>query len=398
MNSLKTSPIGTTIVVRGHDHRFGQDYEVEAYMPEPLPREVQLSDATWNLIGDAMAELGRLDAAADHVPNPGLLVRVATRLEAVGTSALEGTYAEITEVFAAEALPEEDDFEDEVPQRVKEVINYIRAADMAYDWISTAPLTRSIMSTLQAQLVRGTESDGPEAGDVRKSQVFIGPKDRPITEARFVPPPPGDQLEALYDGWFDWVREDRNPPDIQVLVHTALAHYQFETIHPYNDGNGRVGRLAAVLQIMRSGALNHPVLSISPWLRENENDYKDHLLNLSATGEWEPWITFFVEALIVESRRAQNRIRELLDLRDSLSEEVRQLLPRGRLAVDVVDDLIEFPIVSVGAVGHRYDKSNQAARNAVNRLIELGLLEPFNDAKYDRLYWNPRVFQIIQRS
>lgn len=95
---------------------------------------------------------------------------------------------------------------------------------------------------------------------------------------------------------------------------------------------------------------------------------------------------------------AQKRIRELLDLRGSLSEEARQLLPRGRLAVDVVDDLIEFPIVSVGAVGHRHDKSNQAARNAVNRLIEVGLLEPFNNAKYDRLYWNPRVFQVIQRS
>lgn len=228
----------------GHDHRFGQDYEVEAYLPDPLPREVQLSDATWNQIGDAMAELGRLDAATEHVPNPSLLVRVATRLEAVGTSALEGTYADITEVFAAEALPKKDEFENEVPPRVKEVINYIRAADLAYEWISTTPLTRAMMSTLQARLVKGTESDGPEAGDIRKSQVFIGPKDRPITEARFVPPPPGDQLEGLYESWFDWVREDRDSPDLQVLVHTALAHYQFETIHPYNDGNGRIGRLA----------------------------------------------------------------------------------------------------------------------------------------------------------
>jgi Fic family protein len=131
---------------------------------------------------------------------------------------------------------------------------------------------------------------------------------------------------------------------------------------------------------MRSGALSHPVLSISPWLRQNENEYKDHLLKVSTTGDWEPWITFFVEALTVESQRAQHRIGELLHLRESLSEEVRQLLPRGRLAVDVVDDLIEFPVISVGAVEHRYDKSNQAARNAVNRLIEVGLLEPFKSS------------------
>jgi len=395
VTSLKDSPIGQTIVITGHDHRFAEDYEVEAYLPDPLPRNVDLRTETWRLIGDAMAELGRLDSAAIHLPNPRLVARVATRLEAVGTSALEGTYAELSEIFAAEILPDSETNGHNVPQRVREVVNYIKASDFAFEWVADSPITRNLMSAVQEQLVEGTESDGPEAGNVRTSQVFVGPKNRPITEARYVPPPPGDQLEAMYESWFDWVRDDRNPPNMSVLVAAALAHYQFETIHPYNDGNGRVGRLGVALQLIRAAALSAPVLSISPWLKDHEDDYKDHLLAVSETGKWDNWVSFFAEAIIAESRSSQERIKRLLDLRDELGLKVRKAIPRGRLSIDVVDDLIEFPIISVASVASRYAKTNQAARNALNRLIEIDLLQLFDDRAYDRLYWSPKVFDVI---
>jgi len=394
---LKESPIGFTVVITGHDHRFGVDYQVDAYIPDPLPDDVELSPSAWNHIGDAMAELGRLDAASSRVPNPTLVTRVATRLEAVGTSALEGTYANLTEVFAAETSRGAEDVE-ELPNRVREVLNYVWTAELAYASIIDSPLTKGLLSTLQRMLVRATDSDGPEAGDVRTSQAFIGPKDRPITEARFVPSPPGDQLEAAYEQWFDWVRDDMNPNDLQVLVRVAMAHYQFETIHPYNDGNGRLGRLAAVLQLMRDGVLSLPVLSISPWLEERKDDYRDHLLKLSVTGEWEPWIEFFVEAMRVESERSRRRIDRLLTLQEELREGVRERLPRGRLAVDVIDGIIEFPVVTVADVERRYGTSNQAARNAVNRLVDEGFLEPLDEAVYGRRFWSPRVLQVIGQS
>jgi len=397
MQSLKESPIGFTVVITGHDHRFGVDYQVDAYIPDPLPDDVELSPSAWNHIGDAMAELGRLDAASSRVPNPTLVTRVATRLEAVGTSALEGTYANLTEVFAAETSRGAEDVE-ELPNRVREVLNYVWTAELAYASIIDSPLTKGLLSTLQRMLVRATDSDGPEAGDVRTSQAFIGPKDRPITEARFVPSPPGDQLEAAYEQWFDWVRDDMNPNDLQVLVRVAMAHYQFETIHPYNDGNGRLGRLAAVLQLMRDGVLSLPVLSISPWLEERKDDYRDHLLKLSVTGEWEPWIEFFVEAMRVESERSRRRIDRLLTLQEELREGVRERLPRGRLAVDVIDGIIEFPVVTVADVERRYGTSNQAARNAVNRLVDEGFLEPLDEAVYGRRFWSPRVLQVIGQS
>ena len=193
MRSLGGSPIGSVVPIVGHDARFGEDYEVEAFIPDDLPVELDLPGSTWMAVSDAAAELGRLDAAASLIPRPQLVVRVATRREAIGTSALEGTYAELTELFAAETIPESADGPAITPT-VREVMNYTRAADSAFAWVADRPITLSMICGLQAEIVRGTPSDGPEAGSIRENQVFIGAKHRRVSEARFVPPPPGDRL------------------------------------------------------------------------------------------------------------------------------------------------------------------------------------------------------------
>ncbi|MCZ7534314.1 MAG: hypothetical protein M5U23_13130 [Acidimicrobiia bacterium] len=150
-----------------------------------------------------------------------------------------------------------------------------------------------------------------------------------------------------------------------------------------------------MLQLIREGVLSSPVLSLSPWLKSHEDEYKDRLLAVSETGDWVPWVEFFITAVTSESRAAQNRIRRLLELQSEVSETVRELVPRGRLAVDIADDLIGFPIVSVSSAQQRYRRSNQAARNAINRLVDVGILEAYDHAAYDKRYWNPRVFQVI---
>jgi Fic family protein len=176
-----------------------------------------------------------------------------------------------------------------------------------------------------------------------------------------------------------------------------MAHYQFETLHPFTDGNGRVGRLVAVLQILREGSLRAPVLAVSPWLEARADEYRDHLLQVSVTGEWAPWVEFFANAVRDESRGGHDRIMRLLALRDEISDVVRTALPRARLALEIADDLIAYPILTVADAQRRHGRSNQANRNAIGALAELGILEPYGPNRYDRLYWNRRVFQVIER-
>lgn len=394
MSSLRDSPIGSVVAIAGYDARFGESYEAEAFVPADLPDRVDLPGSVWMVVSEANAELGRLDAAASLIPNPQLVTRIATRREAIGTSALEGTYAELTELFAAEVLPFEEQ-ETEVAPNVREVMNYARAADAAYGWIGERPITLGMLASLQAEIVRGTESDGPEAGSIRESQVFIGAKHRRVSEARFIPPPPGDQLRAMCERWVDWLSATEPVEQIQLVARVAMAHYQFETLHPFTDGNGRVGRLVAILQVMRKGALRSPVLSVSPWLKDHADEYRDHLLAVSTTGDWAPWIEFFAQAVCAEAKSGHERIMRLLALRKELGETVRSAFPRARLGVEIADDLIAYPILSVSDAQRRYGRSNQANRDAVGSLVELGILEPYGDARYDRLYWNRRVFQII---
>jgi len=394
MTSLRDSPVGSVVPIAGFDARFGEEYRAEAFVPADLPDRIDLPGSVWMVVSEANAELGRLDAAASLIPNPQLVTRIATRREAVGTSALEGTYAELTELFAAEVLPFEEQ-ETEVAPNVREVMNYARAADAAYGWIGERPITLGMLALLQAEIVRGTDSDGPEAGSIRQSQVFIGAKHRRVAEARFIPPPPGDQLRAMCERWVDWLSAAEPVELIQLIARVAMAHYQFETLHPFTDGNGRVGRLVAVLQLMQEGALRFPVLSVSPWLKDHADEYRDHLLAVTTTGDWAPWIEFFAQAVRAEARSGHERIMRLLALRGQLGDVVRSALPRARLAVEIADDLIAYPILSVSDAQRRYGRSNQANRNAIGSLIELGVLEPYSDAPYDRLYWNRRVFQII---
>jgi Fic family protein len=392
---LRASPLGQVVPIRGHDGRFGEDYEEEAFVPNDLPDRIELSGPVWMAVSDAMTELGRLDAAASLIPNPALITRISTRREAIGTSALEGTYADLTELFAAEVLPP-NERNTEVAPNVREVMNYARAADSAYAWIAERPITLSLLTALQAEIVRGTDSDGRDAGSIRETQVFIGAKNRRVSEARFVPPPPGDQLRAMCERWINWLTAGAPVVEIQLIARIAMAHYQFETLHPFTDGNGRLGRLVAVLQILREGALRSPVLSLSPWLEQHADGYRDHLLQVSVSGDWGPWVEFFANAIREEARSGHDRIMRMLALRQEIADAVRTALPRARLAIEIAEDLIAYPMLSVADAQRRYGRSNQANRNAVAALVELGLLEPYSEARYERVYWNRRVFQVIE--
>lgn len=366
LDALRYSPIGRLVPISGTDSRTGEHYDYFAYLADALPESVDLAPATWTVVAQAEAALARLDEAARQIPEPALLRRPALRREAQSTSALEGTFAPIEEVLESEV---ED--RAKLSLEVREILNYVVAAEEAFAWIAERPLTAGLMANLQRILVQGTPGEYSDAGQVRDRQVFIGPRDRPIEEARFVPAPFGNQLQSGLEHWVGWV----NTPDreLPAVVQAGLAHYQFETLHPFSDGNGRIGRLSIVLQLMRLGILKHPILVVSPWFEARRTEYQDSLLRLSQTGDWDGWVRFFATGVRAAASTTHERIDQLLSWQENALHQVREAGISG-VAERVAGELIGTPILQASQVASRHTVSHQGAMNALRRLSELGLL------------------------
>lgn len=365
--ALSASPIGTVVPISGTDPLNGRAFEHFAYTPAPLPSEASLRSATWNTVVAAEAALGRLDQAAQQFPQPALLRRPALRREAQSTSALEGTYAPFETVLASE--PED---RPGLPVEVREVLNYVVAAEEGFAWVADRPITVGLIERLQGVLVANTPGERYDAGTVRSRQVFIGSRGLPIEESRFVPPPPGAQLRASIGDWIEWIKSP--PKDLSPVVRAAMAHYQFETLHPFYDGNGRIGRLLIALSLMSDGILREPILVVSPWFEARRSAYQDGLLNLSMTGAWDDWISFFATGVAEAADTTRHRVERLLDWREQSLERVRAAGVSG-VAERVAGELIGSPITRAPVIARKHDITQQGAMLALRRLVELGVLQ-----------------------
>ncbi|WP_326551151.1 Fic family protein [Micromonospora sp. NBC_01813] len=386
VEAFASSPVGQLVPIGGHDVRYGESYQHVAFLPDPLPTRLDLAQQTVLAVTAATAAVARLDQAAVGLPNPMLLARPAIRREAVSTSAIEGTYTTLDEVLEADLVEAR-----EVSPAVAEVVNYVRAAELAYEWIKERPITVGMLRHLQKILVAGTPGDTSNAGDIRAIQVFIGLSSGRVADARFVPPPPGDQLRAGIEAWQDWIN---TTGDFPLIVKMALGHYQFETLHPFNDGNGRLGRLICVLQLAARGELRVPVLNLSPWLETRRREYQDHLLQLSMTGDFDPWIQFFAEAVRAQAIDAADRIESLLSWRESAIGRLRQASVRG-VAVRIVEDLIGYPMITPTSAARMYGLSYPAVNAAIRRLAELDILHELTGRRYARVFVAREVLRII---
>src|ERR1044071_5742165 len=232
---LGRSPIGSLVPITAPDPATHELTAGHAFLPKALPTSLTLSTTTWTRVNAATAALARLDGAARLVPNPSLLRRPTLRREAQSTSALEGTYAPFADVLAADR----DDAES-LTAEIHEILNFESTAELAFSWPEDRRLTVGMLGELQGMLVRGTAGELSDAGGFRDRIVVIGARGRPLRDARFIPPPPGDQLRAAVEALLDWIVA---PPKLPTVVQAAMTHYQFETLHPFSDGNGRIGRL-----------------------------------------------------------------------------------------------------------------------------------------------------------
>jgi Fic family protein len=345
----------------------GEMVQVDTFLPAALPREITLSTTTWTAVNSATAALARLDGAARLVPSPDLLRRPTLRREAQSTSALEGTYAPFTDVLAADR----DDPEN-MTAELREVLNFEEVAEEAFSWPEDRPLTVGMLSGLQDKLVRGTAGELSDAGGLRDRIVVVGQRGSGFAEARYVPPPPGDQLRAGLEDLLGWLA---SPPDLPTVVEAAMVHYQFESLHPFSDGNGRIGRLLVIVQLLRGVVIREPLLVVSPWFEQRRDRYQDALLELSCDGGWDAWITFFAEGVAASATESQTKVERLIALREALRFTVQSAGKRGA-AERLAADLVGSPFVTGPWVAQRYELSGQGATNAIRTLVDLGVLRP----------------------
>jgi Fic family protein len=362
--------------------------EGQAFLPARLPTELTLSTETWNTVNMATAALARLDGAARLIPRPALLRRPTLRREAQSTSALEGTYAPFADVLAADSEDQRH-----MTAEMREVLNFEKMAELAFSWPEERALTLSMLGELQSTLVQGTAGELADAGGLRDRIVVIGSPGRPLEEARFVPPPPGDQLRAEVEALLGWIA---GPPPLPAVVQAAMAHYQFESLHPYSDGNGRLGRLLIIVQLLRGAVIREPLLVVSPWFEQRRDEYQDELLALSCDGQWDCWIAFFAEGVAASAAASQAKVEDLVALQQHLREEVQRAGKRGaaeRLAADLVGD----PYLRGRGIADRYDLSRQGALSAIRTLVDLGILEDTGAVDFHnaRIYVAPEVVRIV---
>ena len=386
LDALSKSPIGQLVPIHGTDARHGP-FAYFAFLPAPLPLDVELESATWTAISDASVALGRLDQVCKQLPSPKLLIRPALWREALDTSALEGTHGLLRDLLEAQ-LPNSQFLS---PQTT-EIRAYFDMASYAFDVIGDRPISSQLLSELQTRLFEHSVNPPRDLGRVRREQVWVGPQDRPIADARFVPPPPGDQLRAGLDAWESWVSAKH--AHFPALLRAALAHYQFETLHPFCDGNGRLGRLIVLLQLLTDGALVQPALTVSAWFLKRRDAYQNHLLATSCTGDWNPWVSFFCEAVADQCAALCDGAERLL----SWQERTRKLIHERRWTGSIyqlLDDLTSFPVISITDAAAHCGVSNMNATRMIGHLVEIGVLTELTGGNYARLFGAVEVMNIV---
>lgn len=387
---------GRLIKIAGSDPAVG-GWEHRAFLPDPLPDDMpEFSPATILVLGEAHSALAALDNTARHLPNPELLREPTLRREAQSTTALEGTYAPLSEVITADGDPERS-------AEMHEVMNYVRMANFGYGVLAQGRrLSTSLLNELQGMLMAGTPLQR-ESGRLRQGQVVIGRRPEvavhevAVRAARFVPVPPGDQLVAGLDELMAWKLRDHSGR-IDPLVKAGMGHYQFETLHPYRDGNGRLGRYLITADFMDLGVLSEPTLTVSPWFESRRQEYYDHLLSVSTAGEWDGYLRFFMSGLAEAARSTHQQMLELTSLQQQLKEQIRASRIRSEAAHAMVDLAVGKLVFSVPTAAKELELTSNGGRRIIEQLTELGVLQELEpSSNYRRYYFAPRVVEILVR-
>jgi Fic family protein len=359
-----------------------------SFLPNPFPPVLQWTDGLIQVLSDADRALGELKGLSNQLPNPNILVRPFVRREAVLSSRIEGTRASLADLFAYDAQQLQL-FEDVAD--VREVHNYVTALEYGLHRLETLPLSLRLLREIHFHLRQGVRGEQMAPGDFRRTPNWIGPVGSTLTTAPYVPPPPDEMNLALGE----LEKYLHQPSDLPPLVRLGLIHYQFEAIHPFLDGNGRVGRLLISLLLGIWDLLPQPLLNLSAYFESHRNEYYAHLLAVSQRGTWEEWLIYFLRGVALEANDAVLRIRRLQTLRDEYRERIQSLRSAARLN-RLLDHLFAQPIVTISDVQELLGVQFPAAQRYVDQLVKSKILREITGHARNRVYRADEILSALE--
>jgi Fic family protein len=354
-----------------------------AFVPAPLPPAIAYDTDLVLSLSRADSALSELSGIGRQLLNPHLLIGPYLRREAVLSSRIEGTRASLSDLLLDEAEGDRP-----VDADVREVRNYVEALEYGLDRLRALPLSLRLVGEIHARLMRGVRGDRATPGDFRRSQNWIGPAGSTPATAPYVPPPPDRLMECLAD-WELFLHQRARLPD---LVQCAVMHEQFEAIHPFLDGNGRIGRLLITLFLVERGRLSQPLLYLSAYIEAHRQEYYEALQRVRTDGDWAGWLRFFLAGVEETAREAMGQAVRLTDLHDGL----RRRLHQKPKAAALLDELFANPYISVSRAARLLKVSYPTARQAITWLQKEGLLEEVTGRSWGRLYLARPILEAIE--
>jgi Fic family protein len=356
-----------------------------AFVPDPLPPETPWTPELVRALSDADRTIGRLAGEGGRLPNPHLLIRPFVRREAVLSSRIEGTQATLGELLAAEAGAAVE----RSPADLREVGNYVVALEYGIKRLKKLPLSLGLLRELHQKLMAGVRGNYATPGEFRRSQNWIGPPGSTLANAVYVPPPPTELMACLGD-WEKFLH-DRSLP---ALVQIAMIHSQFEAIHPFLDGNGRVGRLLITLFLVEREILPTPLLYLSAFFEATRRDYYERLRGVTERGEWSEWLQYFLNGV---ARQAEDALGRAERINGHLAEwRVAAAGTSSRVPLALVDQLAANPFLTIKGAARRLDVAFTTAQRAVAKLEQLGIVREVSQAKRDRVYCAKALMDILE--
>lgn len=356
-----------------------------AFIPAPLPPAISFDAQMVMALSQADAALSELSGSGRHLPNPHVLINPYIRREAVLSSRIEGTKADLSDLWWGDVESKEKPAE---TADIKEVRNYVTALKYGLQRLADLPLSLRLVREIHFHLMEGVRGNQAAPGEFRRLQNWIGAAGSTLADAAYVPPPPDELMPAL-GKWEAFLQERNILPD---LIQCALLHEQFEAIHPFLDGNGRVGRLLITLFLMERGRLSQPILYLSSYIEAHRQDYYDLLQRVRTHGDWNAWLVFFLTGVKETARQALRQTSILVDLRERYYQ---QLLGYPK-AASLIDQLFVNPYITVGRAERELKISNPTARKAVEIMEKFGILREVTGRDWGKVYLASAIADAIQ--